>query len=124
MAWTYRDSTGEITSPTGAVIGTGYSGNGEGLNNPALAAVEGVGPIPPGRYTIGLALFPVDHLGPCALPLTVVAFDDPSIERSAFFIHGDNLDDDHSASHGCIVAARPIRIAVAGSLDRELIVIP
>jgi hypothetical protein len=40
--------------------------------------------------------------------------------RSAFLIHGDNLT--HTASHGCIILRREVRVQINQSTDRELIV--
>jgi len=121
--WTYQQSTGKLTDPTGAWIGTGYSGHGEGLNNPAMEADPGVGPIPAGIWDIGPALDPPDHLGPIAMPLTPLPGFDPH-GRSAFFIHGDNAAGDESASHGCIVIQRADREQVDASDDCRLLVIP
>jgi hypothetical protein len=48
MPWTYSESTGALTNPTGVVAGTGYSGCGAGYNNPAAQGTDNVGPIPQG----------------------------------------------------------------------------
>ena len=52
-AWKYHSDTGQIESPTGFKLGDGYSGNGAGLNNPAMESAQGHGPIPRGSWTIG-----------------------------------------------------------------------
>jgi hypothetical protein len=123
MTWTYQQSTGKLTDPGGAWVGTGYSGHGAGLNNPALEPDPGVGPIPAGKWRIGPALNPPDHLGPLAMPLTPNGFD--AHGRSAFFMHGDFAGDTADlASHGCIVIQRADRALVAASDDRDLTVIP
>ena len=124
MSWTYQQSTGKLTDPAGEWFSTCYSGHGEGLNNPAMEAVEGVGPIPAGTYKIGPARDPIDHLGPIALPLTVVRFANPALDRSGFFIHGDNAAADHSASDGCIVDGLAGRQLIDASSDDDLEVIP
>jgi hypothetical protein len=121
MAWRYQISTGKLWHDS-EYEGSGYSGRRSGLNNPALTGVEGVGPIPTGNWTIADPLNPPDHLGPLAMPL------EPSDEtdtrgRSAFFIHGDNAELDHSASHGCIILGRALRQAIIVSGDRWLEVI-
>jgi hypothetical protein len=118
--YSYSQSTGQLTQD-GAVVGTGYSGHGDGLNNPDLQDVEGEGPIPQGLYTIGPPKTPIDHLGPIAMPLTP----DPAnvmFGRSAFFMHGDNAAGDHSASDGCIIMGPTIRAAVRDSGDDQLTV--
>ena len=120
MPWTYCQTDGAFTDPDEARAGEGYSGHGPGLNNPAMEADAGVGPIPAGPWRMRLA---VDHprLGPCAIPLTPDGFDPHG--RSEFFIHGDNAQLNHGASHGCIVTGHAVRVALAGSLDRTLHVI-
>ena len=120
--WTYQQSTGFLTAPDGTFEGQGYSGHGDGLNNPAVEADQGIGPIPAGAWTIGPAIDPPDHLGPMAMPLTPNGFDPHG--RSAFFMHGDNSLGNESASHGCIVMGRAIRQAVYDSPDCDLTVIP
>lgn len=85
-----------------------------------MTNVHNVGPIPAGTYTIE-APMDDDHVGVFALPLTP----DPANEmfgRSAFFIHGDNPELDHSASDGCIILARVFREQINDSDDRTLIV--
>ena len=85
-------------------VARGYSGRGEGRNNPAMEAVRGVGPIPAGRWRIG-----PPHLsartGPHVMTLTPIGHD--AHGRSAFQIHGDNAAGD--ASSGCIVLPRWVR---------------
>jgi hypothetical protein len=120
MSWTYQISSGTLLDPTGATVGHGYAGHGEGLNNPALCNVRDVGPLPQGTYTIGQPIND-NQVGVFAMPLTP----DPSNEmfgRSAFFIHGDNPELNHTASDGCIILIHPIRVQIAASTDNTLIV--
>jgi hypothetical protein len=121
MAWTYVQKTG-VLSHDGEPIGTGYSGNAVGLNNPDTQDKVGVGPIPCGTYRIAPAHEPPDHLGPMALPL-IPARENNMFGRSAFFIHGDNAAMDHTASNGCIILARPLRREVIDSDDTTLVVV-
>jgi Tlde1 domain len=126
MAWTYESSTGRLFSPEMNLIGTGYSGgnggkNPEGINNPELQYARNVGPIPEGNYTAGA---PIDHshLGPFAIPL------EPSPNnvmhgRAGFYMHGDTMEMNHSASHGCIIMMRKVRHAFANSEDDQLRVV-
>jgi hypothetical protein len=119
----YSQTTGQLTGDDGAVLGTGYSGNGAGLNNPAMQDVIDRGPLPQGIYTVGHPLNPPDHLGPLAMPLTP----DPSNEmhgRSGFFMHGDNSRHDQSASEGCIIMPQLTRLNVSSASDRTLEVTP
>jgi hypothetical protein len=114
--WTYarraRQGNGELLRD-GAVMGIGYSGHGEGLNNPAADAETGVGPVPAGRYAIG-PFFDHPHLGPCVARLVPLAGTDTH-GRSGFFIHGDNAAANHTASDGCIILARPLREMIRAS---------
>jgi len=52
--WTYNQSDGTLLHD-GALAGEGYSGFGEGKNNPTMQTLHDVGPIPQGTYDIGLA---------------------------------------------------------------------
>jgi hypothetical protein len=116
--WTYRQGSGELLHD-GVVVATGYSGNGECMNCAARQDVPNHGPIPRGKYVIGERHDTEAH-GPVVMRLTP----DPGNEmygRSGFLCHGDNST--HTASEGCIVLPRPIRIAMAASADRTLEVI-
>lgn len=99
-----------------------YSGHGPGLNNPAYEATHDVGPIPEGAWKIEP---PYTHpqLGPVTMNLTPWPATDTH-GRDAFRIHGDNSKGDQSASHGCIIAPRTAREAIAARLavDNVLIV--
>lgn len=120
MAWSYSITSGALLDPSGILIGHGYSGRGEGLNNSSMTNVPDVGPIPVGHYTIG-SPFDSDKVGKFALPLTP----DPTnimFGRSLFRIHGDNPELNHTASEGCIILARDIREKIAKSLDKILAV--
>jgi hypothetical protein len=117
MTWTYSQTTGELTH-NGTFQGTGYSGTGDGRNNPDMQNVQAVGPLPQGTYTIGGA-YQHPHLGPCVMNL------DPkegteTFGRSLFRIHGDNAA--HNASHGCVILGPAIRHAIADSDDNNLVV--
>lgn len=119
MAWNYKQATGAMAR-NATVLATGYSGHGDGLNNPAAQTQHDVGPIPAGRYTIA-APFDSPHTGPFTLRLDP----DPANQmfgRDAFRIHGDNGNGDHSASNGCIILGREFREAIWNSGDRALVV--
>lgn len=126
MTWSYAQSTGIITDPTGRVVGEGYSGHGVGLNNPETQREQNIGPIPRGHYTIGSAF-----LHSLAGPVTMRLISIPGTEtfgRDGFMIHGDSRDHtlnptpDNSASHGCIVTRRDVRLAISVGRDRTLTV--
>lgn len=121
--FTYQISTGELLDNTGKFVGTGYSGAGlvlsDGRNNPAMVEDQDKGPIPPGFYQIGL---PYHHPteGPCTMNLTPLP-ETNDFGRSAFHIHGNNVN--NNASLGCIILGPSIRTQIARSGDNELKVV-
>lgn len=103
--WIYVIERGELwhRTPDGTteLVGTGYSGHGSGVNNPALVHLHNTGPIPPGWYRIG-ASYHSQRTGPLTFPL----IPDPETRmfgRDEFRIHGDNKFRDRTASEGCVV---------------------
>lgn len=119
MTWSYSQHNG-VLSHNDIDVGNGYSGNGKGLNNPAEQADHDRGPVPQGRWKIGVA-FDHPRLGPTVMHLSPET-DTKTFGRSGFFIHGDNKKMNHTASHGCIILSRDIREKLSTSLDRVLIV--
>lgn len=101
---TYSQSTGTFTTSDGASY-TGYSGNGEGLNNAAKESEAFVGPIPKGEYTVSSI---TSSKGPTTLVLTPAA-SNKMYGRNGFLIHGDNKKGDNSASEGCIIVGPDAR---------------
>ena len=114
MPFTYQQTTGRFSRDDGTLIGIGYSGHGAGLNNPAEEAVEGVGPIPAGPWTIGPA-HQDGKLGPIVMNLDPVA-PFTAHGRSLFRIHGDNDLMNHTASDGCIVLSHAYRTQIAAAV--------
>jgi hypothetical protein len=119
--WQYQQSTGNLTSPSGEVIGQGYSGFPPHVNNPIAEALEGLGPTPTGMWTIGAFFEDMGGKGPIVAHLTPCVGTD-ALGRDGFMIHGDNGAANHTASHGCIILARPYRIAIRDSGDTTLLV--
>jgi hypothetical protein len=118
---TWDQSAGTM-SRDGVLIGRGYSGNGRGINNPAMQAVPGIGPIPCGLWELA----ELRRTGASTGPFTIVLDPAPGTDtlgRSAFRIHGDNARLDRSASHGCIILPRAVREAIWRSGDRQLAVV-
>ena len=126
MNWNFESSSGKMFDPTGGLISTGYAGgncgkNPEGINNPAMEDQKCIGPLPKGLYTFDDM---IDHpkLGTYAIPL----IPDPANEmygRGSFFVHGDNADMNRSASEGCIIMPRGVRLTMAHSSSNVLEVI-
>ena len=126
LFWEYSQSTGELTfvnndTEARTLVAEGYSGHGEGLNNPDMQDVPYVGPIPQGTYDIGPA-YRHARLGPVTMNLDPLPETD-TFDRDAFRIHSDNSRGDQSASEGCIVLPRNVRDQISNSGDNELRVI-
>lgn len=119
--WTYSQSTGRLTDSSGALAAIGYSGNGEGKNDPLLQELRDTGPIPRGKWII-TEVYDSERVGPFALKLEP-APGTKTFGRSAFRIHGDSIAHPGEASDGCIVVPRTARKRVWDSGDRELLVI-
>ncbi|MEW5950236.1 MAG: RHS repeat-associated core domain-containing protein [Thermodesulfobacteriota bacterium] len=128
--WLYYQTSGRLSylnNQTGVVtpIGTGYSGHGRGLNNPAMQNVPNVGPIPQGTYTIGAQQTNVTSSGtvlPGSMKLTPRSGTD-TFGRSGFLIHGGNFSTMDS-SRGCIILPSDIRNQIGRSGDTTLRVKP
>jgi hypothetical protein len=121
MAWTYSQTDGKLYAPDGTLAGIGYSGHGDGVNNPGMDQVPDVGPIPSGAWTIGEP-FTDPEKGPLVMALTPQRY---ITDRSGFLMHGDLVTavGQRLASHGCIIMGHAIRFEVAASPDRLLNVV-
>lgn len=128
MAWTFKQSTGQLFDPAGVQIGVGFSGYGENRNKPEMQNVPHIGCIPRGKYTIEKS-YTHAKLGPVVMNLTP----DPENEmfgRSLFRIHGASKDSPLTpinesllSSHGCICLDRKTRALIGRSEDRILEVV-
>lgn len=107
--WSWVQAEGALYRD-GKRVAVGYSGRGEGRNNPALQHVRATGPIPAGRYRIAKPRTS-SQTGPFVLDLTPIGHD--ALGRSAFQIHGDNATG--TASSGCIILPRAVRESIAAS---------
>jgi hypothetical protein len=119
--WRYTQSTGRLDDPHGTPVATGYAGYGVGKNNPAMQDVPNTGPLPCGRYTIGPPRDTKAH-GPYVLPLTP----DPTTQmygRAGFLVHGDSIIAPGTASFGCMIFNRAVRILLGTSADHRLQVV-
>jgi lipoprotein-anchoring transpeptidase ErfK/SrfK len=129
MPWIYESSTGKLLhvvdiNDPGKLVGQGYSGKKGFKNDIAFDFMANTGPIPPGRYTVGMARNDPSTkgrkgLGPLVMNLT--PFGHKAFNRTNFRIHGDNTTRD--ASHGCIILEQDVRKRIAKSNDRVLFVI-
>jgi len=104
----YSQTTGQmicINDQTGQQYynETGYSGTGEGRNNPAMQDVPNVGPIPRGPWLVGTP-YNSPNTGPNTIPLAPLPDNEcfgTQRDCSSFRGHGNNAEND--ASTGCIV---------------------
>ena len=121
FAWTYAQRTGELQQDRKHVA-TGYSGAGEGKNNPQMESVHNVGPIPCGNWTIvGPPVDTLEH-GPYVLKLQPNA-ETETFGRDGFLMHGDSKASPGYASQGCVIMPRAVREQVWTSSDRGLEVV-
>lgn len=118
--WIYAQDTGYMSR--GGTPFVGYSGTGEGKNNPSMQNLRDIGPLPCGFYTIEPPVDSPEH-GPFALPL-VPDRDNTMFGRSDFMIHGDSIEHPGAASEGCIILDRDARQTIWVSNDKVLQVIP
>ena len=121
QAWTYSQKTGDLEQD-GSHVATGYSGAGDGKNNPVLQSVRNVGPIPAGDWTITGPPFNTEDHGPYVLRLNPVAGTE-TFGRGGFLIHGNSKEHLGCASEGCVILPRPVREQVWTSGDRDLKVV-
>lgn len=120
MTWKYEQESGQL-SQNGADVAIGYSGAGNGKNNPSMQDVQSIGPIPQGRYTITEPHDTATH-GPYVLGLTPHP-ENEMFGRSAFLIHGDSVKAPGTASKGCIIMPRKVREEIWDSGDTALEVV-
>lgn len=109
----YEQKNGILSLLTGNAsrfICVGYSGRGDGLNNPEwqnrVADEDHMndGPIPKGTWRIGPQADRTKFT--MAMTLTPLTYKGP---RSAFLIHGPHENDKFDSSAGCIVIGREFR---------------
>jgi hypothetical protein len=114
--WTYHQRSGLLIR--GLAKFQCYAGRGEGRNNPAMEHVQGVGPIPKGRYR----MTGVKHNGSTG-PYTIILqpVGHGALGRSLFRIHGDNKES--NASHGCIIRSPRADRELIYELDKDLMVV-
>jgi lipoprotein-anchoring transpeptidase ErfK/SrfK len=116
IVWLHDESSPEKAKR----LGKGYSGHPPHVNETEAEALKARGPIPRGSYRVHR---PFDHvrLGPGCM------FLEPNqgnlFGRSGFLIHGDNRYGNNSASHGCIILPRAVRIEVGNLAPIDLTVV-
>ncbi|MGD0773196.1 MAG: tlde1 domain-containing protein [Candidatus Solibacter sp.] len=119
--WTYDQLSGALGKDGQQVATGGYSGFGQGKNNPDMENVPDVGPIPRGIYDIGPIHDTTTH-GPHVMALTPEPGTD-TLGRDGFLIHGDSVENPGTASHGCIILPRTVRDQISASGDTQIQVV-
>lgn len=121
MSWIYHQVNGAIWH-NDQFAGVGYSGHGEGKNNPEMQQIHDIGPIPKGRWK--LVEF-VPHMPGLGLDVIALLPRDgtETFGRSGFYWHGDNSKHPGEASHGCIVSGLDVRVKAWESGDHDLEVV-
>lgn len=123
MSWAYSQKSGEL-SRNGGVVGLGYSGHLEGLNNPDMETVHDVGPLPAGNWTMltirGEDGLPCDYEGKRAPVIRLTP--NPGTNtygRSGFLCHGDLIghEGEHAASLGCMIQPKYVREQIAVAIS-------
>lgn len=109
MKWTYEQSTGRLLL-NGQLVAQGYSGSGGGKNNPEVEHMADLGPIPRGMWQILPPRLKTSSRGPYVLPLKPVNHN--ARGRYGFLIHGDSRSHPGSASKGCIILPKDIRVRI------------
>jgi len=125
LIWEYHIRSGQLWHfpPQGGAaefVGEGYSGGGEGLNNPLYQLEPNVGPIPEGTWTIGPLQTNVTNTG-VELPFSMRLTPDPGTDtfnRGGFIIHGG------TTSKGCPIFDLPTRKRIGNSGDTTSRVVP
>src|SRR5262249_54011141 len=128
--WEYSQSSGQLThvhsdGTRELITDDGYSGHGDGLNNPDAQDQHDEGPIPQGEGIIGTQQDNVTaarHKLPASMRLTP-AEGTETYTRDGFLIHGDNSAGNQSASNGCIVLQKTYRDQIGQSGDTRLKVV-
>lgn len=118
--WRYEQTTGQLFNDSGELTAIGYSGHGEGLNNPDMQNVRDVGPLPQGFWAIGPPRND-PKLGVFTLSLIPKPGTD-TFGRDEFYSHGDEVDHpgQHLASDGCLILPRFARFDLWNLNDHDL----
>jgi hypothetical protein len=101
-------------------MATGYAGHERGLNNGDFQHVRSIGPIPTGDWTIAAT---DDSPTACSVDLEPQE-ETRTFGRSLFRIHGGNSSAGRTASRGCIVLPRTIRLRLSAARGQTLRVVP
>jgi len=107
-----------------SVVGQGYAGYGDGLNNPDMQNVENTGPLPEGVYMIGKQQDNKTGNGTLlrgSMRLTPTMLS-RMFKRNGFLMHRGNMTKKNS-SKGCIVQTEAALNAVGASNDKTLVVV-
>jgi len=105
--WVYEQKTGRMLRH-GVLVAVGYSGAPGFINDPESEGIAAHGPIPRGLYRMTAVVHESKTVGPLAIALAPVGHD--ARGRCAFMVHGDSVAAPGTASRGCIIMPRHVRI--------------
>jgi hypothetical protein len=125
LCWVFSQSTGQLSyvdsDGNSTYIGSGYSGYGAGLNNPAMQNVPNIGPLPQGNYNIG----PQQNNGPLRESMRLTPNPgNQMFNRWGFLIHGPHANDHKDSSNGCPIFQKSIRDQIGNNDDKCFQVVP
>lgn len=127
----YQVKTGILINSGNAVIGKGYSGHGEGLNNPAFEQLHDIGPTPRGIYIAELIADkdgnPIDYKHKSAPVFRLIPEPETNtFGRSGFLMHGHEKgeiigkSETENSSLGCMVQEHATRVQVMIATDKRI----
>lgn len=105
IVYIYEQSTGILYDGEGHEISRGYSGKGEHKNQPSSEGLENYGLIPRGTY---LLKKPKGKVVIDLIPLQKLING-----RHSFQIHGDSIENLGTASQGCIILGKDVRLKIS-----------
>src|SRR5258708_28571297 len=118
--FSYQQTTGKLAH-NGTHVAVGYSGHGDGKNNPECEALANIGPLPRGIFNMEVITDddgnPCDYEGKKAPVIRL--HPSPTNEmygRAGFLIHGDSVSTPGTASLGCIVENHDERVYIATAI--------
>jgi hypothetical protein len=120
--WTYHQVSGAMVRPDNSLAATGYSGHGQGKNDPNSESIHDLGPCPRGMWRMevikGIDGEACDYEG--KKQPVIRLHPKPGTNtygRSGFLVHGDSVSEPGTASLGCIIQPHNIRVEMANDID-------
>jgi hypothetical protein len=123
MSWQWVQASGAFSDPAGIQNWIGYSGQPPHTNDTASEGLEGLGPIPRGKWQGVELIEDSPKLGPYIIRLEPYP-ETNTLGRSGFFMHGERANPPPGfASDGCLILERAAREAFWTSEDHDIEVV-